>query len=183
MRVALSAMGRDGEPVSGALGRPLAAEFERELGATRELLRRLPDARLGWRPHPRSMALGRLASHVVEIARYGSLVLATERLDSTRRSKGPLELDSSAALLACLETYAHDFLAALVGAGDERLMEPWRYCKGDRVIFEVSRLEALRTFVLNHWYHHRGQLTVYLRLLDVSLPQIYGPTADDGEGY
>jgi uncharacterized damage-inducible protein DinB len=169
--------------VGGTLSRPLAAEFERELGATRELLRRLPDARIAWRPHPLSMTLGRLASHVVEIARYGSLVLATESLDSTRRTQGPLELGSSAALLDRLEAYADDFLAALAAAEDEQLLAAWRYCKGERVIFEVSRLGALRTFVLNHWYHHRGQLTVYLRLLDVPLPQVYGPTADDAQGY
>ena len=169
--------------MSVPLSRPLAKEFELELAATRRLLERVPEGKLDWRPHDRSMHLGRLASHVVEVVRYGSLVIESDALDSTRRSQGPLDLGSRADLLERLEAYAEAFLGALEGANDEHLLAPWRYCKGERVIFETRRLNALRTFVLNHWYHHRGQLTVYLRLLDVPLPQIYGPSADDSGGY
>lgn len=166
-----------------AIHEPLLAEFKAEAASTSRLLRRVPGDRFAWRPHSRSMTLGRLASHVAEIARYGSLVLAHDRLDSEIRSRGPLDLDSVAAITDVFAADSADFLTALGEATDERLRERWQYCKGDRVIFDVSRVTALRTFVLNHLIHHRGQLTVYLRMLDVPLPQLYGPTADDAEGY
>jgi uncharacterized damage-inducible protein DinB len=129
------------------------------------------------------MTLGRLASHVAEIARYGSLVLAHERLDSEVRSRGPLDLDSASAIVEVFAADSAQFLDDLEAATNERLRGRWQYCKGDTVILDVSRVTALRTFVLNHLIHHRGQLTVYLRLLDVPLPQLYGPTADDAEGW
>ena len=169
--------------MSVPLNRPLAKEFELEVGTTRRLLERVPAERLDWQPHSRSMTLGRLASHIVEVVRYGSLVIESESLDSTRRTQGPLSLESTSAILERLDSYSAAFLDALAGASDEHLLSPWRYCKGERVIFETLRLHALRTFVLNHWYHHRGQLTVYLRQLDVALPQVYGPSADDSGGY
>ena len=161
----------------------LMAEFEAQAAGTARLLSCVPDGRLGWRPHARSMTLGRLASHVAEIARYGSLVLASDRLDSEVRSRGPLDLDSVAAILEVFAADSADFLAALSEAGSEALGARWQYCKGDRVLLEVSRETALKRFVLNHSIHHRGQLTVYLRLLDIPLPQLYGPTADDLEGW
>lgn len=169
--------------MGNALGRPLATEFELECGTTRQLLERVPDGHVGWQPHERSMSLGRLASHVVEVVRYGSLVLETDRLDSARRVQGPLELTSSREMIERLEAYAQAFRSALDAADDARLLESWSYCKGERVIFETRRIHALRTFVFNHLYHHRGQLTVYLRMLDIPLPQVYGPSADDASGY
>ena len=129
------------------------------------------------------MTLGRLSSHVVEVVRYGSLVIESESLDSDQRTQGPLDLESTTTILERLESHARGFRGALAGASDEHLLAAWRFCKGERVIFETRRLNALRTFVLNHWYHHRGQLTVYLRMLGVELPQVYGPSADDTEGY
>jgi len=169
--------------MGSTLGRPLLAEFRRELEATRRLLDLVPTELFDWRPHEQSMTLGRLACHIVEIVRYGSLVLATESLDSERRTRGPLVSASTSDLLEHLDTYSESFSKALAAAGDDQLLGSWSYRKGDRTIFETRRLHALRTFVLNHWYHHRGQLTVYLRELDVPLPQIYGPSADDTTGY
>ena len=165
--------------MSVPLSRPLAKEFDFEVRTTRRLLERVPTEHLAWRPHRRSMTLGRLASHVVEVVRYGSLIIETESLDSARRSQGPLDLDSTSALLDHLASYTASLREALAGSTDEHLLSPWRYCKGEHVIFETSRLLALRTFVFNHWYHHRGQLSVYLRLLDVPVPSIYGPSADE----
>jgi len=169
--------------MSNQLHRPLSKEFELELETTRRLLERVPTESLSWQPHARSMTLGRLASHVVEVVRYGSLVIESDRLDSARRTQGLLDLESTKAILERLEDYASGFSRALAGATDEDLLAPWSYCKGERVIFETRRVNALRTFVLNHLYHHRGQLTVYLRMVDVSLPQVYGPSADDERGY
>jgi uncharacterized damage-inducible protein DinB len=129
------------------------------------------------------MRLGRLVSHIAEVARYGSLVLATERLDSEVRGRGPLDLPSAATGLAAFDAEAAAFVDALRGADDSCLRGRWSYCKGDRVVFAVSRIGALRRFVVNHLVHHRGQLSTYLRQLDVALPQIYGPSADDRAGY
>lgn len=166
-----------------SLNRPIIREFELEFERTREILSRLPDDQMHWRPHERSMTLGRLGSHIAEMPRYGRRVLETDRLDSTVRKRGPVDLDRSAAILEVLGEESRRFLEALGRASDEDLLGRWSYCKGEQVLFEVLRLNALRGFVLNHLYHHRGQLTVYLRLLDVPVPQIYGPTADDRGAY
>jgi uncharacterized damage-inducible protein DinB len=165
------------------LNQPLLRELEAELPVTRELLRRLPEASWTWSPHPRAMSLGRLGSHIAEVTRYGSLVLTTQRVDSEVRARGPMEPRGTTALLEVFDREAAEFTAALGAADDALLRGRWSYCKGDRVVFEVSRIGALRRFVLNHLVHHRGQLSTYLRQLDVELPQIYGPSADDSTGY
>jgi len=165
-----------------ALNQPFIKELALESPATIRLLRRLPGDQLSWRPHLRSMSLGRLASHIAEIARYGTLVLTADRVDSEARTRGPLDLDSVEAIITSFETEAEEFAGHLASADDAALRERWQYCKGEHVIFDVRRFVALRTFVFNHLVHHRGQLTVYLRLLEVPLPQLYGPTADDQVG-
>jgi uncharacterized damage-inducible protein DinB len=165
------------------LGRPILKELLFEAATTGRLLACMPPVGLTWRPHERSMSLGRLGSHIAEIARYGSLVLRTDRLDSEVRTQGPLDLDSLDEIVATFESHVTDFAALLGVATDDQLRQRWQYCKGERVILDLRRISALRTFVLNHLVHHRGQLSVYLRLLDVALPQVYGPTADDGTGY
>ena len=165
------------------LNRPLLGEFRAELAATSRMLVRMPTARLAWCPHERSMTLGRLGSHIAEIARYGSLVLGTDRLDSEVRTVGSIDLESTDSIVDTLNSHGADFITALEQASDELLLGRWQYCKGERVLFDLRRVTALRIFVLNHLIHHRGQLSVYLRLLDVALPQLYGPTADDRTGF
>lgn len=165
------------------LARPLLGELRAELPVTVELLRRLPEAKLAFRPHERSMTLGRLASHIAECVKYGWQVLERDRIDSASPSSAPLDLGEVDAIVAAFEEHAARFERALSAADDEHLLSPWQYCKGETVLFDTRRISALRRLVLDHLIHHRGQLSVYLRLLDVPLPQIYGPSADDRRGY
>ncbi len=165
------------------LRQPLVHELEVELSVTRPLLERLPGDRLEFRPHEKSMSLGRLATHIGECARYGWQVLATESIDSASPATPRPTLDSVGDIVTAFDREGAAFVAALESASDELLLGSWSYRKGERTIFEVRRVGALRRFVLNHLVHHRGQLTVYLRLLGVELPQVYGPSADDREGY
>jgi len=165
------------------LNRLLSGEFRHEVDGTLKLVSLLPVERMAWRPHERSMSLGRLGSHLAEIARYGSLVLDTQRLDSEVRTRGPLDLEHPEDIVEALRVESERYLAVLSSTDDAHLLAHWQYCKGDQVILDLPRIHALRKFVVHHLIHHRGQLTVYLRLLEVPLPQIYGPTADDRQGY
>lgn len=159
------------------------AELEHEAALTRRLLERVPEERLEFKPHERSMTLGRLAGHVAEMPLWGTMTLTTDELDLAART----DLESftardRAGLLARFDREVEAFREAARGRDDDELRAAWRLRQGDRVFFEMPRAAVLRTWVLNHLVHHRGQLTVYLRLLDVPLPAIYGPSADEEPG-
>jgi uncharacterized damage-inducible protein DinB len=158
----------------------IRGEFANESATTRRLLERVPEASLGWKPHERSMTLGRLATHVSEMPRWGGRVLHSDELDLASLPPGSRAADATTVreLLELFDVTAEAFLAAARDVPDERMRDPWRLRRGEHVVFELPRAAALRGFVLNHVIHHRGQLSVYLRLLDVPLPPIYGPTAD-----
>ncbi len=162
----------------------LAAELEREAAVTRRLLERVPGDRLDWQPHARSMTLGRLTGHIAELAFWGRATLERPQVDLAedpdRRGATAESVDR---LLVEFDRNLAGFQEALGACSDEQLLEPWRLVRGEQVIFAAPRVAALRGFVLSHMIHHRGQLSVYLRLLDVPLPQIYGPTADDRGGF
>ena len=160
----------------------ICGEFAHESGSICWLLERVPEARLGWKPHEKSMTLGRLAGHVAELPHWGSGIFTSDELDLAAippevRAANPATV---AELLAIHDRNAAAFEETTRQVPDDRLRQPWRLRRGEQVIFELPRAAALRSFVLNHVVHHRGQLTVYLRLLDVPLPPIYGPTADEG---
>ena len=161
------------------LTRPLISELEQEAVATRRLMERVPADRLDYQPHPKAMTLGQLALHVARIpgafARLG-------RLDGLDAAAANFNLDSPAGveeLATTLEASVTDAVAFLGELDEERATGPWRLYHGERDLMTLPRLALIRTLMLNHWYHHRGQLTVYLRLLDVPLPAIYGPSADE----
>jgi uncharacterized damage-inducible protein DinB len=152
-------------------------ELEQEAVTTRRVLERVPDGQLGWRPHAKARTLGELAWHVAtvpggvaEIAAQSGMQ-APDFIDSSPKSASELvpALDQSIAR-------ARNVLG---GMNDAALGEMWRMMKGDREIFAVPRAALLRSIMLNHWYHHRGQLTVYLRELGVAVPSVYGPSADE----
>lgn len=160
----------------------LAAELKHEAASTRRLLERVPEDRLDWQPHPKSMTLGRLVGHLGELPGWGQSTMEHPEVDlaaipENQRGAVAASVDR---LLADFDRGVAGFLAALGNAADEMLFEPWKLRSGDNVILDMPRIAALRGFILSHMIHHRGQLTVYLRLLDVPLSQSYGPTADEG---
>jgi uncharacterized damage-inducible protein DinB len=158
---------------------PLIAELKHEAATTKRLLERVPQDALSWQPHEKSMTLGRLAAH---IAGLPALLVATLTLDeydtNDLRAQSP-PTDDVSGILEAFDKNIAQALEALKTQTDERLMISWRYRNGEQVLFEMPRLAVIRFIVLNHIVHHRGQLSVYLRLRDVPLPSIYGPTADE----
>ena len=157
---------------------PLLAELEQEAAVTRRTLERVPDGRFEYRPHPKSFTLGALAQHLATIPMWGAMTLRTPELDLS--GPFPEETDASAeAVLARLDRNLADFRAALAEASDETLLAPWTLRTGDKVHFTMPRLAVIRGLVMNHGVHHRAQLGVYLRLLDVPVPAMYGPSADE----
>jgi uncharacterized damage-inducible protein DinB len=154
----------------------MLAELEQESQATRRLLERVPEDRLSWKPHPRSSSLGQLALHVASLPGGISRIAAEERI-SLPEFQQP-EAASRAELLESLEQGLATARELLGRMSDQRLSDTWRVQDDGEVLLQLPRAALLRSLLLNHWYHHRGQLTVYLRLLDVPLPSTYGPTAD-----
>jgi uncharacterized damage-inducible protein DinB len=154
-------------------------ELRDEARSTRRLLERVPDNRLGWRPHDRSRTLGQLAWHIAVVpGAVAEFVASPSPAQAPEFSPDPTPA-TSAELIAALDQSIAKAEKILGGMDDASLMATWRMMKGDREIFAIPRVAMLRSVMLNHWYHHRGQLTVYLRELGVPLPSIYGPTADE----
>jgi uncharacterized damage-inducible protein DinB len=162
-----------------AAARALLAELEKETPATRRVLERIPDDRLAWKPHHKSMSVAQLAQHVATIP--GAIAQLSQRdgFDVATRSFEPAAGESRAAILATLDESLATAAAVLARLDDESARADWRLSAGDREFFTVSRLEMLRTMLFNHWYHHRGELVVYLRLLDIPVPVVYGRSADE----
>jgi uncharacterized damage-inducible protein DinB len=155
----------------------LHAELSREAAATRRLLERVPEPHFSWRPHAKSDSLGTLANHIALLP-LGIARLLSEPVTELPDVPRP-EASSVAQLLSTLDESVA-FAKAKIGEwGEDGLSAAWKLTAGGRTILDVRRFDMLRSTMLNHWYHHRGQLTVYLRLLDVSLPATYGPSADE----
>ena len=161
------------------LSQPLIAELEHEAFITRRVLERVPFERFDFKPHPKSMSAGRLASHVAELFGRGRMTLETEEFLMDPAKYSPWTAGSTSELLAKLDGGVADFKAALGKAGASDLMAPWRFRTPEKVIFELPRIAVLRSMVFSHLIHHRGQLSVFLRLLEVPVPSIYGPSADE----
>jgi uncharacterized damage-inducible protein DinB len=156
----------------------LLQELEREAATTRRVLERVPEHQLQWRPHPKARTLGELALHVAmvpgavaRLAAAPSPAQAPEFVDPSPKN--------AAELLPALDESLATAKQVLGGMDDGTLMSTLRMMKAERELFAVPRAALLRSIMLNHWYHHRGQLSVYLRELDVPLPSIYGPSADE----
>lgn len=160
----------------------LLPEFDQEMATTRRVLERVPDDRLGWKPHDKSMSLGRLASHIAEVPGLMDMIIQREGFDIAARDGGykPHDLGSNREILELFDSVTRQVRATLDSAEDQTLLQPWTLRKGDHVVFTLPRIAALRAMVFSHIIHHRGQLSVYLRLNDVAVPSIYGPSADEG---
>ena len=160
----------------------LLPEFDHEMAVTRKLLERVPEDKFDWKPHPKSMSLVELATHVATIPAWGAPTLNQAELDL-----GGLPPNTAPAsrsdLLARFDTHVAETRAALVGRTDAEMMEVWSLKHNGQKIFTMPRAAVWRAFVLNHHVHHRGQLSVYLRLNDVSVPGMYGPSADEAPNF
>ncbi len=153
-------------------------ELEQEAQATRRVLERVPNNQLAWRPHPKSRTLGELAMHVA-ITPGGVAEFASQKSPAQAPQFTDPTLKSAADLVPALEQSVATAKKILGGMNDAELTSTWRMMQGDRELLSLPRIAFLRSIMLNHWYHHRGQLTVYLRQLGVPLPSVYGPTADE----
>jgi uncharacterized damage-inducible protein DinB len=153
-------------------------EFQEEVAITRRVLDRVPEDKLTWKPHPKSMTLGQLAGHIASIPGRISSWAHQDSFDVLTGSFVPPQPNSREEILAAFEHSVRDADQNLEGLTDESLAGTFRLMRGDREISQQPRAVILRRVMLNHWYHHRGQLSVYLRLLDVPLPVIYGRSAD-----
>ena len=162
-------------PMSDAL----LPEFDHEMTLTRTLLERVPEDRLPWKPHLKSMSIGGLATHLSNLPWWGEITLLQPEFDLASFPPQP-EATSRAQILETFDRNVSATRAALVGKSDAELMAPWALKRSGQTIFSMPKAAVWRSFVLSHVVHHRGQLSVYLRLLDVPVPSIYGPSADEG---
>jgi uncharacterized damage-inducible protein DinB len=161
-----------------ALVDALLPEFDHEMSITRTLLERVPDGAFDWKPHAKSFSLGQLAQHVATMPLWALVTLTTNELDLA--ASPPLEpRRTRAAVLALFDENLAKARAALVGRTDAELMAPWSLKQGAQAIFTMPKAGVWRGFVMSHMIHHRGQLSVYLRMHDVPLPGMYGPSADE----
>lgn len=156
-------------------------EYDHELATTRRLLERVPDAEFGWKPHEKSMTLGQLAGHVANLPFWLSATMSAPFYDVSAGDK-EARLDPPASreeMLRDFDDKVKSARAKLAAANDAEMLAPWALRSNGHEIFSMPRVAVVRSFVMNHLIHHRGQLSVYLRLKDVPLPSIYGPTADE----
>ena len=159
----------------------LLQDFDTEIANTRRTLERVQEDRSAWVPHERSMPLGKLAMHCATIPMFGHYILEDDGMDmaASTRIRIPLVFESRDACLEHLKNAAEKCRASLVSASDERMIAPWRFSFGEQVISEQTRSETFRRMFFNHMVHHVAQLGVYLRLNDVPVPALYGPSADE----
>jgi len=165
-----------------AINQSLLGEFDHEMASTRKSLERVPDGKFDWKPHTKSMTMGALATHIASIPHWGKLTLDTPSFDVNppggQQVRQP-ELKSKAEVLAFFDKSVPEARAAIANATDQSLMSPLSLLNGGKAVFTMPRVAVLRSMIMNHMIHHRAQLGVYLRLNDVPVPSIYGPSADE----
>jgi uncharacterized damage-inducible protein DinB len=159
----------------------LLPEYDHEMATTRRVLARVPEPEYAWKPHEKSMSLGELAGHVAYMPAWCVATFAAPMYDfATAGEEAKVRApDSNASMLAAFDANVAKARASIAAAEDGELRAPWTLKNGGHEVFTLPRVAAIRSFVMNHMIHHRGQLSVYLRLKNVPLPSIYGPTADE----
>lgn len=157
-------------------------EFDHEVANTRKTLERVPEGKPDYKPHEKSMAMGRLAGHLAELPGWAKETITLDSLDINPpggQQAQPLQMTSRKQLLEEFDKRVAAGRAVIAGASDEELMKPWTLLAGGKTIMTLPKIAVLRGFVMNHMIHHRAQLGVYLRLNNVAVPSIYGPSADE----
>ena len=157
----------------------LLAEFDQEMAVTRRLLERVPENAFGWKPHEASFSLGGLATHVAQLPHWGRQILDQEFYDIGASTGRATPKDTLADVLTTFDAHVQEVRRALTSKADAELQAPWSLKRGAHTVLTMPRISAVRRFMMHHVIHHRGQLTVYLRLQGVPLPPIYGPSADE----
>src|SRR5580704_3695260 len=164
--------------INMSIAQMLLPEFDHEMANTRKMLERVPDGKFDYKPHQKSMSLGRLAAHTCEIPSYATATIRFEKLDFTGDEK-PFTPATRKELLEAFDKHVAEARELLSKASDEELMKTWTLNYKGNQIFAMPRAAVLRTMVLSHLIHHRSQLGVYLRLNNIEIPGMYGPSADE----
>lgn len=166
-----------------SISQSLIGEFDHEMTNTRRTLERVPEDRFSWKPHVNSYTLGRLAAHTAEVPGWSVQTIAMDVFDVSPVGTPPyqpFEPKSRQEILDLFDKQIASAREAIAGASDEHLRKPWTLLAAGKTIFTMPRVAVLRGMIMNHMIHHRAQLTVYLRLLDIPVPALYGPSADEG---
>jgi uncharacterized damage-inducible protein DinB len=164
------------------LNEPLLTEFDHEFANTRKTLERIPEDKLDWRPHEKSWTIRGLATHLANIPSWAAIGINQDSLDLAPPGGPPPHVPAAASRQEVLEIFDKNVAEAreaIAAAGNEQMLQPWSLLSGGKTIFTLPRMAVLRSFVMNHNIHHRAQLGVYLRLNDIPVPSIYGPSADE----
>jgi len=167
-----------------SIAQSLLPEFDQEMQNTRKVLERVPDEKWNWKPHEKSGTLGWLASHIATMPEWLSVTLTTEELDYAPvggPAYEPPKIENRGQLLMVFDKKVAESRAALAAASDAALAKEWTLLAGGQKVFSMPRFACIRSMILNHLIHHRGQLTVYFRLLGVAVPGLYGPSADEAD--
>jgi len=164
-----------------SISQSILPEFDQEMANTRKTLERVPDGKFGWKPHDKSMAMGALANHIAFIPSWAAETVSKDSVDVMPEGAPPSMPNAStqAEILALFDKTVGEARSAIAGATDDLWMKPWTLLAGGKTVFTMPKAAVLRAFVLSHIIHHRAQLGVYLRLNDIPVPSIYGPSADE----
>jgi uncharacterized damage-inducible protein DinB len=162
-----------------SLSETIAAELKQEAATTRKMLERLPASEFDWKPHEKSMSLSRLATHVIEMTSWVGETVTSNEIDFSKMDYAAPVVASTEQLVEMFDKEVAKCYDALDGVADEHFMQPWTLRNGEQVYFTMPRIAVIRGMCLNHMVHHRGQLSVYMRLRDIAVPAIYGPSADE----
>ena len=160
----------------------LLPEFDQEMAGTRKTLERVPEDKFDWRPHAKSFTMISLGTHIVNMVGWTVDIIAKDSFDVAPPGAPPYKEEPAASKKELLERFDKAVTgarAAIAGASDEQLMANWALLQGGKTVFTMPRIVCLRSFIMNHTIHHRAQLGVYLRLNDIPVPAIYGPSADE----
>ncbi|MDP9264123.1 MAG: DinB family protein [Acidobacteriota bacterium] len=166
-----------------AFSEALLPEFDQEVVGTRKTLERVPEEKFAWKPHEKSMTMGGLATHLANIPSWAGMAIDTDSLDLAPGGVPMAPVPEVKSRKELLETFDKNVTAArkaIAGAADAHLLKPWTLLHNGKQVLTMPRIAVLRGFVMNHAIHHRAQLGVYLRLNNVPVPSIYGPSADEG---
>ena len=165
------------------LAATLLPEFDQEMANTRKCFERVPEDKLDWKPHDKSMSFGEITTHMANLLSWTTLMIEQDSFDIAPPGEDPPRVDPAGSLESALAMFDKNVAAAhtaMEGASDELLLAPWTLLMGGNEVFKMPRVAVFRTMIMNHMIHHRAQLGVYLRLNDVAVPAMYGPSADEG---